>query len=275
MSGHSTDRSARSLQTLTRAVSIVKELQRRDGAGVTELAEHLGMSKSAVYNYLITLSENNLVVKHDGQYELSLQFLMLGEYVRNQNELYRTGKPEIEKLAEETGEYAHLATKQNGLGINLCKVRGDKAVGSRYQTSKLQKPDYLHFSATGKSMLAFLPEERVHEIVERHGLVSKTDRTITDKDELFEELERIRERGYATNDEEEITGLKAIGAPILDRNDEVLGSLSVSGPTNRFTDEAYQEEIVQMVVNAANVIEVNLNMERSRSDIKNELPDAI
>jgi DNA-binding IclR family transcriptional regulator len=222
-----------------------------------------------VYNHLTTLQETKFVVKDGDTYSLSLQFLMLGEYVRNQNTLYQIGKPEIDTLAAETGEYAHLSTEQHGLGVNLYKLPGDKAVGTDYQTSKLQKPDYLHFSATGKAILAYLPDERVDEIIDRYGLVRKTANTITDRDELFAERERIREQGYATNDEEEIEGLRAIGAPILDREGDVLGSLSVSGPTNRMHDETYHEEIVERVVNAANVIEVNINM----SHVSTEFPD--
>lgn len=263
--------SARSLKTVGRSLAVIRGLEELDGAGVTELATHLDMSKSAVYNHLTTLREHKFVVKDGDSYVLSLQFLLFGEYVRNQHILYQVGKSEIEKLAAETGEYAHLATEQHGLGVNLYKVQGEKAVGAAYQTSKLQKPDYLHFSATGKSILAHLPGERVDDIVDQYGLVRKTENTITDQDALFEELDRIRERGYATNDEEEIEGLQAIGAPIIDRDGEVLGSLSVSGPTNRINDREYHDMIVEKAVNAANVIEVNINMAETDSD----LPDFV
>jgi len=252
--------SPRTLKTVTRAFDVIGALEELDGAGVTELAEHLDMSKSAVYNYLATLRENKFVVKEGDTYALSLQFLLVGEYVRNQAALYRHGHEEVEKLATETGEYAHLSTEQHGLGVNLYKVKGEKAVGSRYQTSKLQRPDFLHFSATGKAILAHLPRERVEWILDTYGLKRKTSNTITDRDELFAELERTRERGYSLNEEEEIEGLQAVGAPVLDRNDRVLGSISVSGPINRMQESRYHEKVVEEVTNTANVIEVNVNM---------------
>ena len=267
MTEEATGESPRILKTVSRALEVIRALEELDGAGVTELAGHLDISKSAAYNYLMTLEDQKLVVKEGSTYSLSLQFLLLGEYVRNQNTLYETGKGEIESLAETTGEYAHLATIQHGLSVNLYKVKGDKAVGSDYQTSKLQRPDYLHFSATGKSMLAHLPEEKVEEIVDRHGLTRRTDNTITDREELFDKLEAVRERGYAYNDEEEIEGLQAIGAPILDRSDRVLGALSVSGPVRRMSDDDYHDRIVEQVTNAANVIEVNINMAESNDDL--------
>ncbi|MFC6725629.1 IclR family transcriptional regulator [Halobium palmae] len=257
----------RTLTTVRHALDIVRALEELDGAGVTELADRLDMSKSAVYSHLATLKAERFVVKEGHTYELSLQFLLLGEYVRNRDPLYRHGKRPLEELAEETGEYAHLATEQHGLGVNLYKVRGEKAVGSDYQTSKLQRPDFLHFSATGKAILAALPEERVGEILDRYGLERKTEHTITDREALFADLERVRERGYSTNDEEEVMGLQAVGAPVCDASGRVLGSVSVSGPVNRMREEEYHDRVVERVTNAANVIEVNVNMADTATDL--------
>jgi DNA-binding IclR family transcriptional regulator len=263
MANEPTTGSPRTLKTVSRAFDVVRALEELDGAGVTELADHLDLSKSVVYNYLNTLREEKYVVKEQGTYRLSLQFLLVGEYVRYRNILYRIGKPELETLAEKTGEYAHLATEQHGLGVNLYKVSGEKAVGSAYQVTKLQWADYLHYSATGKAILAHLPRERVNWIVDRYGLPAKTEATITDRDELFEELETIRERGYSLNDEEEIKGLQAIGAPVMNRHGRVLGSISVSGPVRRMKRPGYHEDLIDSVINTANVIEVNVNMEES------------
>jgi DNA-binding IclR family transcriptional regulator len=262
----SPDGSPRTLKTVERTARIIKALETLDGAGVTELATHLGMSKSSTYHYLATLRQEDFVVKTGDQYELGLQLLLSGEYVRNRNLLYRYGKEEVEELAETTGEYANLFTEQHGKGINLYKVRGSDAVGSGYQTDKLQQPDQLHCTATGKAILAFLPEARVDGILDQHGLPERTANTITDRDELFDELATIRERGYAYNDEEEVQGLRAVGAPVIDRDDDVLGSLSVAGPTSRLKGTPFDEELPEQVQRAANVIEVNINMATHGTD---------
>jgi len=254
------DESPRTLKTVERTARVIKALEALDGAGVTELATHLGMSKSSTYHYLTTLRQEDFVVKNGEQYELGLQLLLSGEYVRNRNLLYRYGKEEVEELAETTGEYANLFTEQHGMGINLYKVRGSDAVGSGYQTDKLQQPDQLHCTATGKAILAFLSEDRVHDILDRHGLPERTENTVTDRDALFDELATVRERGYAYNDEEEVEGLRAVGAPVIDRDDNVLGSLSVAGPTSRLKGTTFDAELPEQVQRAANVIEVNINM---------------
>jgi len=258
--------SPRTLTTVQRAFDVVRTLQELDGAGVTELAEELGISKSSAYNYLSTLRESQYAVKEGDTYRLSYQFLHVGEYVRRTTDVYRYGMEELDLLAHDTGRYVHLATEQHGLGVNLYKVRGEEAIGSRYQESKLQRPDYLHVSATGKAILASLPRERVEWILKEYGLVGRTANTITDPDELFAELERTRERGYSVNEEEEIEGIGAVGAPVLNRNDELLGSISVSGPAHRMQQPAYRERMAEAVTDTANVIEVNINTRAPEHD---------
>jgi DNA-binding IclR family transcriptional regulator len=218
------------------------------------------MSKSSTYHYLAALREKNFIVKNDDQYEIGLQFLLSGEYVRNRNTLYRYGKEEVDELAEMTGEYANLFTEQHGKGINLYKVCGSDAVGSGYQREKLHQPDQLHCTATGKAILAFFPEDRVDEVLEQHGLPERTANTITDLETLHDELATIRERGYAYKDEEEVEGLRAVGAPVIDHEETVLGSLSIAGPTSRLKGTPFNEDLPEQVQRAANVIKMNINI---------------
>lgn len=256
----STNRSPRTLETVSRACDVIDALDELEGAGVTELADHLGMSKSSTHAYLATLHEKHLVVKSQGTYHLSLEFLYLGKAVRHGQLLFEHGRVEVEKLARESGEYVHLMCEQHGLERNIYKVAGENAVGDQYHTAKEQQADYLHFTASGKSVLAFLPESRVHEIVDEYGLVRKTENTITDREVLFDELAAIREQGYAVNDEEEVKGIRAIGAPVRGTDGSVLGSISVSGPTGRLTGDLYYETIPELVMGSANVTEANINM---------------
>lgn len=257
----------RTLTTVLRAIDIMHALMRLNGAGVTELANHLGESKSTTYTYLKSLEKGGLVTKADTDYRLSYEMLIFGEYVRNQSLLYTIGKSEIDSLAAKTGQYAHLVVEENGRGHNLYKSKGEQAVGDDYQLAKFQQRDYLHITASGKAILAYLPRKRVEEILDRHGLPARTERTITSREQLFEELAEIREQGYSHNDEEEIEGFQAIGAPIRSRDGSVLGSMSVSGPKSMFDDESQYGEIVDQVVKTANIIEVNVNMSQRSSEI--------
>ncbi|AXR79939.1 IclR family transcriptional regulator [Natrarchaeobaculum sulfurireducens] len=259
--------SHRTLETVARACDVIEALETLDGAGVTEVAEQVGISKSSAHSYLGTLQEKQLVVKHGDQYHLSLEFLYLGNSVRHRHVLFRHGRAHIDHLAEESGEYAHLMCEQHGLERNIYKAAGENAVGDDYHTIKEQKADLLHFTSTGKAVLAYLPSARVEEIVDQYGLVEKTANTITNKTALFDELERIRKHGYAVNDEEEVMGIRAIGAPIQTPNGSVLGALSVSGPTSRLNGDFFTETLPTLITERANVIEANINMSTASRSI--------
>ena len=250
---------ARLLQTVSTTLQIISLLEEHNGATAIELTEELDVSKSAVYSHLTTLADHDFVSKQGKTYQLSFRFLTLGEFVRNESVLYRHGREQVEQLSENTGEYAHLTVEQNGLGVNVYKTRGRDAVGEEFQNERLQKPDFLHYSATGKSILAHLPEERVDAIINEHGLPRRTEQTITDRDALYKELEMVREQGFAYNDGEEVRGIRAVGAPILTKDQTVLGAVSVSGPRSRVGGKRYESELPSTVKSAANVIEVNLN----------------
>ena len=115
---------------------------------------------------------------------------------------------------------------------------------------------HLQSTALGKAILAHTPRERVEQILDQHGLPQITENTITDRQELLDELEAVRERGFAIDDEERISGIWCIGAPIKS-DDRVLGAVSVSGPTSRMKNERLNDEVANMMRSTANVIEVN------------------
>ena len=234
--------------------TIVEALKDLDGAGVTELAEHLDVPKSTLHNYLATLEQEEYVVKNGTTYHVGIRFLDLGAYARDQIEMFEVAKPELEHLAGETGELANLLVEEHGNGSYLYRTRGEMAVQVKGHVGT-RAP--LHSTGLGKAILAYLPEERVETIIDEQGLPASTPETITDPEELFAELEAIRDRGFAFDDEERLRGLRCVAAPIQS-NDEVVGAISVSGPTKRLRDERFREELPQKLLEVQNVIELNL-----------------
>lgn len=251
------------MKTVETSWDIIHLLEELDGARVTEIAKQLDIPKSTVSTHLSTLKQNKYVVKESERYYLSLYFLNMGEYVRNKCELYNAGREEIERLAQETEEYTHLVAEEYGQAIYLHEARGKRAVGEDYFSKKFEKPVHLHSSAYGKAILAYLPENKVEQVIDEYDLPARTESTIATAEELFEELERVRERGFSLNDEEEIRGMRAVGAPIREADGSVLGAISVSKPTSRMRDDEFRETIPEMVVSTANVIEVNIETSRN------------
>ncbi|MDX1745101.1 MAG: IclR family transcriptional regulator [Halobacteriales archaeon] len=240
-------------ETTLRILETLKEL---DGAGVTEVAKLLGIPKSTVHNHVSTLLRNEYVVKEGDTYRVGLQFLEFGEYIRTRMPIYDVARPEVERLATETGELANLLVEEHGKGVYLCRAKGSQAV--RLDTYAGMRV-HLHCTALGKAILANLPDERVREIIETHGLPARTETTITDRDALDVELEGIRERGFAYDREERLAGLQCVAAPIKNLEGNAVGAISVSGPTSRMKGERFTEEIPERLISTANVIELNLN----------------
>ncbi|MGM0605926.1 MAG: IclR family transcriptional regulator [Halobacteriota archaeon] len=241
------------IKATERSLAIIEEIRNRNGAGVTELADHFKFSKSTVHDHLKTLVQTKYLYREGDEYKVGLRFLNLGGYARQQHDLYEIAKPEIDDLASETGESAKFAVEEYGRGIYLYQSLGENAVRT---DSHLGTRVYLHSCGVGKAILAHLPHNRAEKIIEEYGLPQWTKYTITDEDVLFEELAQIRDRGIAIDNEERIRGLRCVAAPVI-QNGEVLGSISVSGPTKRFGDEDYEKRIVDLVKSTARVVEIN------------------
>ncbi|WP_232685929.1 IclR family transcriptional regulator [Halobacterium zhouii] len=249
------DRGAPSVQSVETTFRILEALHDRGGAGVTELASALSVPKSTVHNHLQTLRRNEYVVADDGTYRVGCRFLELGAHARDRRAIYEVARPEVERLAEETGELSGVLVEEHGRGVFLHRAMGERAV---HVDTYAGKRIALHGPALGKAILAALPESRVDDIVERHGLPPLTENTITDRDELGAELERIRETGVAFDDEERLDGLRSVAAAITGPDDEVLGAVSVAGPTTRLRDDRFREDLPEAVRSAVNVIDLNV-----------------
>lgn len=234
---------------------IIEALMELDGAGVTELANHLELPKSNVHNYLSTLEEEEYVVKNGSTFHVGIRFLELGAYARSRRDLYRIARPEMHKLADETGELVNLLVEEHGRGTYIYRVAGENAVRVDTHTGTRVQ---LHCTALGKAILSFLPERRVTEIVDRHGLPRRTDHTITAREELREALSAVRERGVAFDMEERLEGLKCAAVPIRGNTGRVLGAISISGPQTRISDSHLEEDIPSLLKQAANIIELNI-----------------
>lgn len=248
-----TDQARRTVDAVQTTLDIIEFLQDRERAGVTEIAEAVDRSKGTVHGHMATLTENEYVVNEDGIYRLSLRYLDLAETVRSRLQMYDVVVEELDDLAAECGELAQFATEEHGRGVYIYKTEGENAVQT---ASSVGNREYLHCISLGKAMLAYMSEERVDEIIDRHGLPGFTASTITTREALFEELAEIRERGYAFDREEKIEGLRCVAAPVTMKG-EVVGALSVSGPASRFEGEIYEERLPNLVTRSANVIQIN------------------
>ncbi|MFB6184797.1 MAG: IclR family transcriptional regulator [Haloarculaceae archaeon] len=234
---------------------ILEHLKENDGNTITGIARALNLPKSTVHNHVSTLQTCGYTINVDGEIQPSLKFLDFGQYRRRQLDISNVAKSEIDQLAADTGEQADLAVEEHGKCVYLYIAHGENAIKLNTYTGQ---QFYLHATGLGKAMLAYLPDEAVSRIIDRHGLPRMTDNTITDERQLRDELEEVKERGFAYNVEENTDQICCIAAPILDDSETVHGAISVSTPAQRFHSSGKEEDIKDAVLNAANIIELKL-----------------
>lgn len=237
------------------AFELLEALQDLDGAGTTELAQHLDMAKSTVHDHLNSLERTGYVVKTNGTYRIGLGLLEFGGYARRQKRIYAAARPEIRSLADQTGEIASLQVTENGLGMYVTTLRGEQAVEISIHTGTYVP---LTTTAGGKAILAELAPDRVESIIDEHGLPERTEHTITERRELLSDLEEIRNQGYAVDNQESFEGIRCIAASVTTKSGDPLGAVSVAGPKNRLHGEYLTDDLPRIVLRTANVIELNV-----------------
>jgi len=234
--------------------AIVEQLRETGGAGVTELATALGLAKSTVYDHLASMRAHGFVVKQGNTYRLGLEFFSHGQDVRSRFDVYGPARAVVDELEGRTDEMVWLFVHENGRVMALYGHAGDTDID---RNALIGSWAYMHCNSSGKAILAHLPEAEVDAVVDRHGLVPRTENTITDRAELDAELDRIRDRGYALNLGEDLAGIHAVAVPLL-FDGEVRGALSIAGPAHRVTRERCESELLDLLVAARNEIELTL-----------------
>lgn len=237
------------------SLAIVNAIQELDDPGITEIAARLDLPKSTVFNHVKTLEKNHYLVDTETEgYRLGLKFLDHGIQARHNIEVFEASSPAMEQLASETQLAVWLAVEEFGKVVCIRKELGDRAVPTRGEIGRRLD---MHSSSLGKAILANLSAERVDQIIEMYELPALTENTVTDRDELMEELETIREQGYALNDSESMEGLRAVASPIFSESD-ICGSICVAGTRSHIDGEYFDSELPARVKDAANEIELNL-----------------
>jgi DNA-binding IclR family transcriptional regulator len=230
------DQPAVQVQSVDRALAILDLLARRGEAGVTEIAAELEVHKSTAFRLVGALENRQLVeqVSDRGKYRLGFGIVRLAGATAATLDLPREGQAVCERLAEALDETVNLAILDNGAATNITQVYGTAAVTTR---NWLGQRTPLHATSSGKILLAWADAETLEEALDT--LERFTPKTITSRSKLLAELERTRDRGWASTSEELEIGLNAVAAPIRGAGGDVVAAVSVSGPAYRLTLDSF------------------------------------
>jgi IclR family transcriptional regulator, acetate operon repressor len=231
-------KSGRGIQSVDRALNILEMLaQSRQGLPLMQLSVQTGLNFSTCHHLLATMARRGYVSqdKHTKHYFLGNRIFGLSDGRTRQLDLLAYAKPALEELNRRTGEAVHLAVIEGGELVTLAKFDSLHAV--KVDSGYVGKSKAVHATATGKAILAFLPEDSIYEVLAGNGLPRFTDKTICNVEGLKREFKAIREQGYSQDNEEFQSGVICFGAPIRDRGGKVVASASASLPTMRASDE--------------------------------------
>jgi DNA-binding IclR family transcriptional regulator len=225
------------VQVLDRAFRILNALAENGSElGLAELTTQLPLHKSTVHRLLMKLEGHRYVERNPatGKYRLGWRLFELGMQAVARHDLFQLAPPVVEQLMAETGETAHLGVLREGEVLSLVNAESKQTVRT---PATVGKRTPAHCTSLGKAILAFLPRPQVLEFVRARGLRGYTRKTITQAAGLDAELSRVRERGYAVDDEELEPGLRCIGAPVRDYTGQVVAAISIAGPAFRLGKE--------------------------------------
>lgn len=239
---------------LDKAFSLLRAFRPEDnrtGVGVSELARRADLSKSTAHRLLASLAKNEAVVKTGDLYRLGpLLSTLSTEPDTNRNDLVtETLTPFMAALFEHTHSTVHLAYldgRHVRYANKLFSVRGVRTpirIGGTFPS---------HATGVGKAMLAY-DSARAEEVLQA-GLKQLTPRTITNPERLEQELARIRQLGVAHDNEEMMTGLTCIAAPIIGQNNQPVAALSVSGATSSFKPERHVDALLKVTRAAGRLV---------------------
>ena len=243
-------------KTIQKAIDVLNLFKDKNKLSFTEIREKLKFSKATLYRVLYTLENNSYLSKDsNGRYELGTNIFILGHRISKDNQLKKISDPIINHLSKEINLTVHLGIINN---LDVIIVNKANPSDNFYMVSRIGSSVPAHCTGQGKTLLAFSQRNIVEKIINANGLKRFTANTITNKDDLFIELDRIKERGYAIDQSEHQARLICFAAPILNQDDEIEAAISVSGFKEDFRGKEVREEYLDALMDARDKIRLEM-----------------
>lgn len=206
------------------------------GKTLQEIKNDLEISQTTAYRILNTMVRLEYLMYNDDskRYRLSHKLLTMGFRVLNEHQLLETVLPHLRDLRDELKETACFGVLGEEKGIFIDQAQGLHAFSF---TLSPGKPFELHCSAPGKAIMAYLPINVRNRYLSYMKFHPYNQRTITNQTDYLKELEQVFQKGYALDNEEELTGVICIGAPVFNYKGYPCGAIWISGPKDRLTPE--------------------------------------
>lgn len=245
-----------SIRSVDKVVDILELLSTESrGLPLGEIAGRLGLNVSTVHHLLATLRNRGMVAQDERSkaYRLGYGLVRIANRFLSETDLYPAAIGPVEKLRDRSGETSYLSAFQDKAIAEVILLPGVRPI----QVRRVQRPGQssLHSTATGKTLLAYLPGEESAVLLAGRELARFTPKTIVDRLRLGTELDLIRSRGYALDDEEDYVGVQCVAVPVCVAGGKCVAAVSVSYPAS---PPERTEELIQLVSEAAATVSANL-----------------
>ena len=232
------------------------------GKTLQEVKEDLEISQTTTYRILNTMVRlEYLIYDEDSRrYKLSRKLLTLGFRALNEHQLLETVYPHLRNLRDCVKETVCFGLMGEEKGIFIDQAQGLHACSF---TLSPGKPFELHCSAPGKAIMAYLPNNVRDRYLSYMDFKQYNERTITSREDYLKELEEVLQKGYAMDNEEELSGVICIGAPIFNYRGYPCGAIWISGPKDRLPEEVIEKD-ASLIIEAAKRIPSELGYIRTK-----------
>lgn len=246
-----------SVQSIDRVLDILEVLSAApQGLALSDLAAATSLHASTAHRLLASLANRGYVRKdsENGNYRLTLRLYEISRRVSTVLNLFSASKPMLEKLSNDVKEIVHLVERDGNDVVYLHKF--EPFLRSINITSSVGLHNPMYCTGVGKSIMAYLPTKDVLSIWNSTQVIQFTPKTITTWEALQEDLSRVRDRGYAIDDEEHDLGVRCIAAPIYNWNGTPVGAMSISGPIARMTPDTIGDFSPKLINTAEKISEL-------------------
>ena len=223
------------VNALERGLVVLQTLARESYLSLTDLSLMIGIPTSTVHRILSTLEKHGFteLSEETNEWSIGIETFRVGNAYLDRTSLIENSRKTMRSLMELTGETANLAIADAGDVIFISQVESHNPIRAFFRPGTR---GFLHASGIGKALLANIPRREVEKILQQKGCPEFTEKTLTSPSDLFADLQTIKKRGWAFDDEERYLGMRCIAACIYNSYGEAIAGVSVSGPTVRFPD---------------------------------------
>lgn len=230
----------KSVQSIDRALDIIEAVAvQQSGTALMDIAEETGLHKSTVYRIISTLVKRGYLDKStDGNYKIGLKLIEAVSCYINSLELQTEARPYISQITANLGLTSHLGVLDGDKVVYIEKM---DVVSSVKMYSQIGLRMYAYCSSLGKCLLSNYSKEELDSVMANCSFIKFTPNTIGSLEELHEEMTKVRQQGWAMDNEEYERGHRCIGAPIYDYRGDIIAAISASGDKHILTDDRIQD----------------------------------